>query len=157
MAFKHKMICKWCNRKINIQHTLKSIKPAGDGRIGVIWHTQGAGKSISMAIFTGILRQIPELKNPTILVQVDRRDLDSQLYHNFVYAKDLVGSVSHAKSTDELRELLESDRGGVIFSTIEKFRLVGNKGKKELEHPILTNRENIIVSIVVVSAVRLLP
>jgi len=129
----------------SVEHTLKAIKPIGDGRIGVIWHTQGAGKSMSMAIFTGILRQLPELKNPTILVQVDRRDLDSQLYDNFVYAKDLVGNVSRAKSTEDLRKLLESDRGGVIFSTIEKFRLVGNNGEKELEHPVLSDRENIIV------------
>mgnify|MGYP000851004453 CR=1 FL=1 len=86
-----------------VEHTRKAIKPSGDGRIGVIWHTQGAGKSISMAIYAGILRQLPELKNPTILVQVDRRDLDSQLYDNFVYAKDLVGEVSHADSTNDLR------------------------------------------------------
>lgn len=128
-----------------VEHTRKAIKPIGDGRIGVIWHTQGAGKSISMAIYAGILRQLPELKNPTILVQVDRRDLDSQLYDNFLYAKDLVGNVSHAGSTDELRRLLESDRGGVIFSTIEKFRLRNGERGRELEHPVLTDRENIIV------------
>ena len=128
-----------------VEQTKKAIKPFGDGRIGVIWHTQGAGKSMSMAIYTGILRQLPELKNPTILVQVDRRDLDSQLYDNFVYAKDLVGSVSHADSTDDLRRMLESDRGGVIFSTIEKFRLRNNGDRRELEHPALSDRENIIV------------
>jgi len=128
-----------------INHTMKAIKPKGDGRIGVIWHTQGAGKSISMAIFTGILRQLPELKNPTVLVQVDRRDLDSQLYDNFVYAKDLIGTVSHADTTNQLRYLLASDGGGVIFSTIEKFRLKIENGEKEQEHPILSERENIIV------------
>ena len=63
-----------------VEYTRKAIKPFGDGRIGVIWHTQGSGKSISMAIYTGILRQMPELKNPTIVVQVDRNDLDQQLY-----------------------------------------------------------------------------
>ncbi len=129
-----------------VEHTLDAIKPKGDGRIGVIWHTQGAGKSISMAIFTGILRQLPELRNPTILVQVDRNDLDRQLYDNFIYAKDLTGSISHAKTTIELRELLSSEGGGVIFSTIEKFRLRADEnGDREITHPVLSSRENIIV------------
>ncbi|MFO7852634.1 MAG: type I restriction endonuclease subunit R [Bacteroidota bacterium] len=128
-----------------VENTRKAIRPAGDGRIGVIWHTQGAGKSMSMAIFTGILRQLPDLKNPSILVQVDRRDLDFQLYDNFVYARDLVGKVSHAKTTNELRELLAVDGGGVVFSTIEKFRLKNNDGQKEDKHPVLSERENIIV------------
>ena len=79
----------------------KAVRPFGDGRIGVIWHTQGSGKSISMAIYTGILRSLPELKNPTIVVQVDRSDLDMQLYENFVLAKDLVGDVQHADTTND--------------------------------------------------------
>ena len=125
----------------------KAIKPIGDGRIGVIWHTQGSGKSISMAIYTGILRQLPELKNPTIVVQVDRNDLDFQLYENFVLAKDLVGEVQHATSTDNLRQLLSTGSGGVIFTTIEKFRLKSGEfgTENENEHPILSERENIIV------------
>lgn len=106
-----------------VEKTKQAIKPIGDGRIGVIWHTQGSGKSISMGIYTGILRQLPELKNPTVVIQVDRNDLDWQLYENFVLFKDLVGEVKHANSTDELRRLLDTDAGGVIFTTIEKFRL----------------------------------
>lgn len=98
-----------------VESSLQNIKPDGDGRLGVIWHTQGSGKSISMAILTGILRQRPELKNPTIVIQVDRSDLDQQLYENFVLAKDLVGDVQHAESTDDLRRLLSSDGGGVIL------------------------------------------
>lgn len=123
--------------------TKQAIKPIGDGRIGVIWHTQGSGKSISMAIYTGILRQLPELKNPTIVIQVDRNDLDWQLYENFVLCKDIVGEVQHAESTDELRRLLDTDAGGVIFTTIEKFRLKKDDG--EIAHPILSNRDNIVV------------
>jgi type I restriction enzyme R subunit len=125
----------------------KSVRPYGDGRIGVIWHTQGSGKSISMAIYTGILRSMPELKNPTIVVQVDRSDLDQQLYDNFVLAKDLVGEVQHAKSTSDLRKLLRAGAGGVIFTTIEKFRLKQTTEEQlgEIEHPILSERENIIV------------
>ncbi len=126
-----------------IEKTKHAIKPIGDGRIGVIWHTQGSGKSISMAIYTGILRQLPELKNPTIVIQVDRNDLDWQLYENFVLCKDIVGEVQHAESTDELRRLLDTDAGGVIFTTIEKFRL--KKDTAEIAHPVLSKRDNIIV------------
>lgn len=129
-----------------VEAAKKAIRPIGDGRIGVIWHTQGSGKSISMAMYTGILRQLPELKNPTIVVQVDRNDLDWQLYDNFVLAKDLVGEVQHAEDTDDLRALLSAGSGGVIFTTIEKFRLKGGDlGTGETEHPILSDRENIIV------------
>ncbi|MDF3027035.1 MAG: type restriction endonuclease subunit [Fluviicola sp.] len=145
-----------------VSSTLENIKPKGDGRLGVIWHTQGSGKSISMAILTGILRAKAELKNPTIVIQVDRNDLDEQLYDNFVFCKDLVGDVQHATSTDELRHLLSSDGGGVIFTTIEKFRLKDvlplnppPKGEtqssdsqqrgKEDKHPVLSERTNIIV------------
>lgn len=130
-----------------VEAAKKAIRPYGDGRIGVIWHTQGSGKSISMAIYAGILRSLPELKNPTIVVQVDRSDLDFQLYENFVLAKDLVGEVQHANSTDDLRRLLAAGSGGVIFTTIEKFRLKSGSEEVlgELEHPILSDRENIIV------------
>ncbi|MCX7550277.1 type I restriction endonuclease subunit R [Xanthomarina sp. F2636L] len=130
-----------------VEAAKKSVRPFGDGRIGVIWHTQGSGKSISMAMYTGILRSLPELKNPTIVVQVDRSDLDQQLYENFVLAKDLVGDVNHAESTEDLRTLLSAGAGGVIFTTIEKFRLklTTENTLGELEHPILSERENIIV------------
>lgn len=130
-----------------VEAAKKSVRPFGDGRIGVIWHTQGSGKSISMAMYTGILRSLPELKNPTIVVQVDRSDLDMQLYENFVLAKDLVGDVNHAESTEDLRSLLSVGAGGVIFTTIEKFRLKQTTDERlgELEHPVLSERDNIIV------------
>ena len=125
----------------------KAVRPAGDGRIGVVWHTQGSGKSIFMAIYTGILRSHPQFKNPTIVVQVDRSDLDYQLYENFVAAKDLVGDVQHADTTDDLRKLLSAGAGGVIFTTIEKFRLKQGTDEQlgETEHPVLSLRENVIV------------
>ncbi|WP_111708942.1 type I restriction endonuclease subunit R [Lutibacter citreus] len=128
-----------------VKSAVKNIKPKGDGRLGVIWHTQGSGKSISMAILTGILRQLPEMKNPTIVIQVDRSDLDQQLYENFVLCKDLVGDVQHADTTDELRQLLSADGGGVIFTTIEKFRLKDLEHGKEIQHPVLSERYNLIV------------
>ncbi len=98
-----------------------------------------------MAILTGILRQMPEMKNPTIIIQVDRSDLDQQLYENFVLAKDLVGDVQHADTTNELRDLLSSDGGGVIFTTIEKFRLKDLETGKEVQHPVLSERYNLII------------
>ncbi len=128
-----------------VKRAIENIKPRGDGKIGVIWHTQGSGKSISMAILTGILRQLPEMKNPTIVIQVDRHDLDKQLYENFVLAKDLVGTVQHAETTEGLRDLLSSDGGGVIFTTIEKFRLKDLETGKETSHPVLSSRYNLIV------------
>ena len=128
-----------------VQSAVKNIKPKGNGRLGVIWHTQGSGKSISMAILTGILRRLPEMKNPTIVIQVDRNDLDQQLYDNFVLCKDLVGEVQHADSTDALRDLLSAEGGGVIFTTIEKFRLKDLELGKELTHPVLSERYNLIV------------
>lgn len=128
-----------------VASAITNIKPAGDGRLGVIWHTQGSGKSISMAILTGILRALPQLKNPTIVIQVDRSDLDQQLYENFVLCKDLVGDVQHAETTDELRALLSTDGGGVIFTTIEKFRLKDLEEGKEVKHPVLSERYNLIV------------
>ena len=134
----------WGIRKA-VESSIQNIKPYGDGRLGVIWHTQGSGKSISMAMLTGILRQLPEMKNPTIVVQVDRSDLDQQLYDNFVLAKDLVGDVHHADSTDDLRRLLSTNGGGVIFTTIEKFRLKELAEGKELKHPVLSERDNLIV------------
>lgn len=128
-----------------VKSAVKNIKPDGDGRLGVIWHTQGSGKSISMAILTGILRQLPEMKNPTIVIQVDRSDLDQQLYESFVLCKDLVGEVQHADNTEELRALLSSGGGGVVFTTIEKFRLKDLEHGKEISHPVLSERYNLIV------------
>ncbi|AKD03294.1 type I restriction endonuclease subunit R [Pontibacter korlensis] len=128
-----------------LQETLKSVRPYGDGRIGVVWHTTRSGKSITMAIYTGILRQLQELKNPTIVVQVDRFDLNRQLFDDFVAAKDLVGDVQIANTTDELRALLSGDGGGVVFSTVQKFNLKETATGRELEHPVLSTRDNIIV------------
>ncbi|MBL7710226.1 MAG: type I restriction endonuclease subunit R [Chitinophagaceae bacterium] len=128
-----------------LANTLNSIRPVGDGRIGVIWHTTRSGKSITMAIYSSILRQMKELKNPTIIVQVDRFDLSKQLYEDFVGAKDLVGDVKLAENTEQLRDLIRGDAGGVIFSTIEKFRLKDTATGKEIEHPVLSDRDNIIV------------
>ena len=107
----------------------------------MVWHTQGSGKSLSMAYFVAILRHHPQMENPTFVIQVDRTDLDDQLHDQFVAVKALVGEVQHAESVTELRSLLRGEGGEVIFSTIEKFRL----DEEEAVHPVLSERRNLIV------------
>jgi type I restriction enzyme, R subunit len=112
-----------------------------DRRIGVIWHTTGSGKSLSMVFLVGLLRRLPELDNPLFLLEVDRNDLDNQLSDQFIAARQLVGDVRQAQSVDNLRDLLQTQGGGVILTTIEKFGLKEN----ENTHPILNTRPNVIL------------
>jgi type I restriction enzyme R subunit len=130
-----------------VERTKAAFTATGDKRLGVIWHTTGSGKSLSMAFLVGILRDLKELRNPTFVLQVDRTDLDDQLHDQFAVARSLVGDVKHADSVDELRELLSSGGGEIVFTTIEKFSLKrGPDGKvTETEHPVLSERDNIIV------------
>lgn len=127
--------------RLAARKTLETVAGGADRRIGVIWHTTGSGKSLSMAFLVGVLRREPALDNPTFVVQVDRTDLDDQLHDQFVIARSLVGDVQHAGSVDELRALLRTGGGEVIFTTIEKFRL----SQEEIQHPVLSTRSNIIV------------
>jgi type I restriction enzyme, R subunit len=124
-----------------VQEALRATGPEGDRKIGVIWHTQGAGKSLSMAYFVAILRHLPTMENPTFVIEVDSTDIDGQLYDQFVAVKSLVGDVQHAESITELRSLLAGEGGEVIFSTLQKFQ----KGEKEAVHPVLSERRNLIV------------
>lgn len=116
---------------------------AGSRKAGVVWHTQGSGKSISMACYAGKLLQQPEMNNPTLVVVTDRMDLDSQLFQTFSAAKDLLKQAPvQADSREELRELLLARQsGGIIFTTVQKFSLLA----KEEGHPILSERDNIVV------------
>ena len=117
-----------------------------DKRIGVIWHTTGSGKSLSMAFLVGKLRRRAELENPAFVVEVDRTDLDNQLHDQFVVARDLVGAVQQADSVEDLRQMLRTEGGEVIFTTIEKFQLKTDaNGELEIEHPVLSERRNVIV------------
>lgn len=120
----------------------EKVKP-GSKRGGIIWHTQGSGKSISMACFAGKLMQQPEMHNPTLVVVTDRNDLDGQLYRTFVNAKMLLKETpEQADSREELRELLANrPSGGIIFTTIQKFM----PGKGENHFPKLTDRDNVVV------------
>jgi type I restriction enzyme R subunit len=116
---------------------------AHDNRCGVVWHTQGSGKSISMCCFASKLAAQAALENPTIVVVTDRNDLDGQLFQTFSAAKDLLGQTPvQADSRDSLRELLKARAsGGIIFTTIQKFALL----EGERSHPVLSERRNVIV------------
>lgn len=115
----------------------------GSKKAGVVWHTQGSGKSISMCCYAGKLLQQPEMNNPTLIVVTDRNDLDGQLYATFSAAKELLKQEPvQAADRDELRQLLaERESGGIIFTTVQKFALL----EAESGHPILNDRHNIVV------------
>ena len=120
----------------------KEVSP-GSRKAGVVWHTQGSGKSITMACYAGKLLQQPEMKNPTLVVVTDRNDLDGQLYATFCAASDLLKTTPvQAGSRDELRDMLASRQaGGIIFTTVQKFALHDD----EDAHPLLSDRTNIVV------------
>lgn len=112
----------------------------GDHRIGVVWHTQGSGKSLSMVFYAAKLIQI--MNNPTIVVLTDRNDLDDQLYSTFSMSKEILRQTpAQAEDRDDLRKLLSVEAGGVIFTTLQKFGPDEDTGIM----PCLTDRSNIIV------------
>ncbi|KMQ83431.1 dead deah box helicase [Lasius niger] len=123
-----------------IPHILEASQT--DQRGGVIWHTQGAGKSLLMAFLSRALIQQAELKNPTLLILTDRNDLDDQLYQTFCEVQDfLTTTPQQAETREDLRHLLNRDNGGIIFSTLQKFGL----SESEEKMPLLSERQNIIV------------
>ena len=125
-----------------IQSTVRAVKPGGDKRIGVVWHTQGSGKSLTMAFFTGRVVLHKALENPTIVVITDRNDLDDQLFGTFSRCHELLRQQPiQAQSRDHLRELLTTASGGVIFTTVQKFFPTDT----ERAHPLLTDRRNVIL------------
>lgn len=114
----------------------------GDRKVGVIWHTQGSGKSFLMAFFAGLLVRSKELGNPTVVVLTDRNDLDDQLFGTFSVCKDLLRQTpEQVQSRDDLRGKLDRQSGGVIFSTLQKF----SPEVGEEDFPLLSDRRNIIV------------
>lgn len=121
---------------------IAAAAPEGDRKIGVIWHTQGSGKSLLMAFFGGLLVRAPELENPTLVVLTDRNDLDDQLFATFGMCKDLIRQTpERAESRDDIRRLLQRASGGVIFTTMQKF----SPERGEETFPMLTDRRNVIV------------
>lgn len=124
------------------QRSLLASADDGDGRGGLMWHTQGSGKSYEMACLAGMLATSPELKNPTIVVVTDRNDLDQQLFQTFVDAKSLMRQTpKQASSRAEIREFLDNPGGGVFFTTIQKFAI--DEGEESF--PALTQRKNVFV------------
>ncbi|MCR4418896.1 MAG: type I restriction endonuclease subunit R [Clostridia bacterium] len=114
----------------------------GDGRIGVIWHTQGSGKSLTMVFYAGRLILHPAMENPTIVVITDRNDLDDQLFGTFARCQEILRQAPvQAESRADLRAKLQVDSGGVIFTTIQKF-LPEEEGDR---YPLLSERHNIVV------------
>ena len=114
----------------------------GDRRIGVVWHTQGSGKSLTMAFYAGRIVREAAMENPTIVVLTDRNDLDGQLFRTFARCQDLLRQPpEQAESRADLRKRLAVEQGHVVFTTIQKF-FPEEKGDR---HPLLSKRHNIVV------------
>ena len=126
-----------------VDRIVSSSKPDGDKKGGVVWHTQGAGKSLEMTCLAGKLITEPRLENPTLLMVTDRQDLDGSLFDTFNNAGNLLAeSPLKAESRKDLREQLNNKpSGGIIFTTIHKFGL----DKGEDKFPSLTDRHNVVV------------
>jgi len=125
-----------------IEHYGRDTDHFGGRRIGVVWHTQGSGKSLSMAFFAGKVIRHPAMENPTLVVITDRNDLDDQLFGTFSGCKDLLRQTPvQAENREHLRELLQVAAGGVVFTTIQKF-MPDTKGE---QYPELSPRRNIVV------------
>ena len=118
------------------------LQPKGDRRAGVIWHTQGSGKSLSMVFYAGKLVLAEEMNNPTIVVLTDRNDLDQQLFETFSNCQQLLRQTPvQAANREDIKRLLAVASGGIIFTTIQKFLPDENFTK----YPMLTERHNVVV------------
>lgn len=126
-----------------IDHVVDASRPGGSRKGGVVWHTQGSGKSITMTCFAARVMQEPQLENPTIVVITDRNDLDGQLFGVFSLAQDLLREQPVQVSTrQDLRaKLANRPSGGIVFATIQKFM----PGEDEDTFPVLSDRRNIVV------------
>lgn len=114
----------------------------GDKRAGVVWHTQGSGKSLTMVFYVGKLVLAEEMNNPTIVVLTDRNDLDQQLFETFTNCQQLIRQKpQQAANREDLKKLLAVSSGGVVFTTIQKFLPEG----VGTQYPLLSERQNIVV------------
>jgi type I restriction enzyme R subunit len=128
--------------KAAVEETVRASGAAGDRRAGVVWHTQGSGKSFSMVFYAGRIARNADMHNPTVVVLTDRNDLDDQLFGQFDRCSDLLNQKpKQAESRSQLRELLQVASGGVVFTTIQKF-MPDEKGDRM---PVLSDRRNIVV------------
>ena len=132
-----------------VQSSIIASGANGDKRGGVVWHTQGSGKSLSMVFYSGKLITAPEMQNPTILVITDRNDLDDQLFDTFANSKQLLRQEPvQAKDREHLKELLKVASGGIVFATIQKFlpaRSAGGPEDQKSVYEQLSERKNIVV------------
>jgi len=125
-----------------VKSTINASRPDGDRKVGVIWHTQGSGKSLLMAFYAGQVIAHPAMENPTLVIITDRNDLDDQLFGTFSMCKALLRQTpGQADSREDLQKVLTRPSGGVIFSTIQKF----SPERGETEYPVLTDRRNVVV------------
>jgi type I restriction enzyme R subunit len=125
-----------------VESVVKATSQEGDRKGGVLWHTQGSGKSLSMVFLAGKMVLDPHLQNPTIIVLTDRNDLDDQLFDTFAGCHQLLRQdPQQANDREQLRELLNRNSGGIIFTTVNKFSPADN----ETIYPQISDRRNIIV------------
>lgn len=125
-----------------VAKTVEAAALQGDRKVGVIWHTQGSGKSLLMAFYAGQLVRHSALQNPTIVVITDRNDLDDQLFGTFSMCRDLIRQTpQQAESREDLQRALSRASGGVIFTTIQKF----SPAAGESAYPMLSDRRNVVV------------
>jgi type I restriction enzyme, R subunit len=125
-----------------VESTVKATSQGGDKKVGVIWHTQGSGKSLLMAFYAGLLVRNTSMANPTLIVLTDRNDLDDQLFSTFSMCKDLIRQTPvQAENRSDLQEILNRASGGVVFTTIQKF----SPETGQTNYPVLTDRRNVVV------------
>ena len=128
--------------KTAVDTTVEASSLEGDKQCGVVWHTQGSGKSLTMAFYAGSIIQHPQMENPTLVVITDRNDLDDQLFGTFARCHQLLRQTPiQAKDRQHLRELLKVASGGVVFTTVQKFFPEG----EETRFPQLSDRRNIVL------------
>ena len=128
--------------KTAVDTTVQASSLEGDKQCGVVWHTQGSGKSLTMAFYAGSIIQHPQMENPTLVVITDTNDLDDQLFGTFARCHQLLRQTpAQAQSRRHLRELLKVASGGVIFTTVQKFFPEG----EETRFPQLSDRRNIVL------------
>lgn len=124
-----------------VAKTVEASRTEGDQRVGVVWHTQGSGKSLSMLFYAGKVILHPAMENPTIVILTDRNDLDDQLYGVFAGGQGLLRQEPmQADNRDHLRALLQVASGGVVFTTIQKFQ----PDEGMIAYPLLSERRNIV-------------
>jgi type I restriction enzyme, R subunit len=127
-----------------ILKTIDAVR--GDGRAGVVWHTQGSGKSMEMELYANQVLTHPSLGNPTIVVLTDRTDLDDQLFGTFQASELLPEKPVQVGTREELRTTLANKRtGGIVFTTLQKFGRTKDEKESGISHPLLSGRRNIIV------------